>query len=139
MKFKKFSTLILTTIMMLLFTVVGYAATSANITVSPKEGSTVKPGDTIEVTSILMEDSVQCKSKGFTSMSIYLYDGETNALIDSKSNFITDTRLGNNPCYSEIIVPSNCTSRSIIVKMVGGEKDGGSFTKSFKFFRRINY
>lgn len=127
MKFTKlFSTLVLTTIMVFAFVITGSCA-SATYQVSPSEGSTVKPGDSIGVIQTLPGNL------GFKEASISLIDGETGTIIRTNTNNITDKEIGNNPVSSIILVPVDCTAKSLIARVQGKDVKGASYSKEFKF------
>ena len=98
MKFTKlFSTLVLTTIMVFAFVITGSCA-SATYQVSPSEGSTVKPGDSIGVIQTLPGNL------GFKEASISLIDGETGTIIRTNTNNITDKRyIAHTRCCDSLV------------------------------------
>ena len=126
MKIRKlFSTLVLTTIMVLSFVVVSSAAVTYKV--SPNENSTVKPGDRIEVWQTLPN------GQGFKEAGISLIDAETNKVIRTQTNNITDKEIGNNPVYSSILVPNDCTAKKIIARATGKDTKNNSYTKDYQF------
>lgn len=129
MKLRKlFSTLILTTFMMLTLVITASAAVTASYSVSPKNGSTVKQGDKITVTVGLSDKYIGLKSANLT-----LTDANTGATIKSTDALITDTKKGNNEVVIAATIPSNCKAEGIKAKFSGKDINGTSYSKTYTF------